>query len=175
MRILPSSAPVAFRASFTLRGEPKVIYISFSLDAKSREETSEPGAARGEGWRLKRQQRPLLTSFLFAIGRLFPMRIGRSYAPWHFLYFFPLPQGQGSLRPTFSCWRWTVRGAAGASPRLRVRRGDAAGRATGGGSSPRTAWTRNSRSSASDLIRDIMAANMSKPSRLYSISGSFCP
>src|ERR1035441_6810144 len=23
-------------------------------------------------------------------------------APWHFLYFFPLPQGQGSLRPTFS-------------------------------------------------------------------------
>ena len=21
--------------------------------------------------------------------------------PWHFLYFFPLPQGQGSLRPTF--------------------------------------------------------------------------
>src|SRR5579863_1190894 len=24
----------------------------------------------------------------------------RSHAPWHFLYFFPLPQGQGSLRPT---------------------------------------------------------------------------
>src|SRR5467141_2773928 len=22
------------------------------------------------------------------------------HAPWHFLYFFPLPQGQGSLRPT---------------------------------------------------------------------------
>src|SRR5665213_587848 len=22
------------------------------------------------------------------------------YAPWHFLYFLPLPQGQGSLRPT---------------------------------------------------------------------------
>src|SRR5580693_9465433 len=22
--------------------------------------------------------------------------------PWHFLYFFPLPHGQGSLRPTFS-------------------------------------------------------------------------
>src|SRR5437588_12975992 len=22
-----------------------------------------------------------------------------AYAPWHFLYFFPLPQGQGSLRP----------------------------------------------------------------------------
>jgi hypothetical protein len=24
------------------------------------------------------------------------------YAPWHFLYFLPLPQGQGSLRPGFS-------------------------------------------------------------------------
>src|SRR5580700_4640145 len=24
------------------------------------------------------------------------------YAPQHFLYFLPLPQGQGSLRPTFS-------------------------------------------------------------------------
>ena len=24
------------------------------------------------------------------------------YTPWHFLYFFPLPQGQGSLRPTLS-------------------------------------------------------------------------
>src|ERR1700734_482913 len=24
------------------------------------------------------------------------------YAPWHFLYFLPLPQGQGSLRPTLS-------------------------------------------------------------------------
>src|SRR2546427_10347159 len=23
-------------------------------------------------------------------------------APWHFLYFFPLPQGQGSFRPTFA-------------------------------------------------------------------------
>ncbi len=22
------------------------------------------------------------------------------YTPWHFLYFLPLPQGQGSLRPT---------------------------------------------------------------------------
>src|SRR5208337_4925959 len=25
-----------------------------------------------------------------------------SPAPWHFLYFLPLPHGQGSLRPTFS-------------------------------------------------------------------------
>jgi hypothetical protein len=24
-----------------------------------------------------------------------------AYTPWHFLYFFPLPRGQGSLRPVF--------------------------------------------------------------------------
>ena len=24
------------------------------------------------------------------------------HAPWHFLYFFPLPHGHGSLRPTLS-------------------------------------------------------------------------
>ena len=28
--------------------------------------------------------------------------------PWHFLYFLPLPQGQGSLRPTFGPSRRTV-------------------------------------------------------------------
>jgi hypothetical protein len=27
------------------------------------------------------------------------------HVPWHFLYFFPLPQGHGSLRPTFSSLR----------------------------------------------------------------------
>ena len=30
------------------------------------------------------------------------------YAPWHFLYFLPLPQGQGSLRPVLSPWLCTV-------------------------------------------------------------------
>src|SRR5438094_8124802 len=29
-------------------------------------------------------------------------------APWHFLYFFPEPHGQGSLRPTFGSLRTTV-------------------------------------------------------------------
>src|ERR1700704_6987527 len=29
-------------------------------------------------------------------------------APWHFLYFFPLPHGHGSLRPTFGSSRRTV-------------------------------------------------------------------
>ena len=28
-----------------------------------------------------------------------------AYIPWHFLYFFPLPQWQGSLRPTLSSLR----------------------------------------------------------------------
>src|SRR5262249_60512069 len=31
-----------------------------------------------------------------------------TFAPWHFLYFFPEPQGQGSLRPTFGWLRVTV-------------------------------------------------------------------
>ena len=29
------------------------------------------------------------------------------HAPWHFLYFLPLPQGQRSLRPTFAPSRTT--------------------------------------------------------------------
>ncbi len=29
----------------------------------------------------------------------------KSYFPQHFLYFLRLPQGQGSLRPVFFCWR----------------------------------------------------------------------
>src|SRR5688572_29049942 len=29
-------------------------------------------------------------------------------APWHFLYFLPLPHGQGSFRPTFGSSRLTV-------------------------------------------------------------------
>jgi hypothetical protein len=45
------------------------------------------------------------------------------HAPWHFLNFFPLPQGQGSLRPTLSYWCFTVLEEAGSSPRLRERRG----------------------------------------------------
>lgn len=28
-------------------------------------------------------------------------RPNQTEAPWHFLYFLPLPQGQGSLRPVF--------------------------------------------------------------------------
>jgi hypothetical protein len=35
-------------------------------------------------------------------GSLRAHHIKRDYAPWHFLYFLPLPQGQGSLRPTLA-------------------------------------------------------------------------
>ena len=34
-------------------------------------------------------------------------RVGQAAAPWHFLYFWPLPQGQGSLRPTLGWSRTT--------------------------------------------------------------------
>src|SRR5439155_12659336 len=53
-------------------------------------------------------------------------------APWHFLYFFPLPHGQGSLRPTFGSSRRTVFTAASSPPTragLGAERPDAAGAA----------------------------------------------
>src|SRR5260370_38759285 len=34
------------------------------------------------------------------------------YAPWHFLYFLPLPQGPGSLRPIFAGTAERADGAA---------------------------------------------------------------
>src|SRR6266699_5228410 len=61
----------------------------------------------------------------------------RTQAPWHLLYFFPEPQGQGSLRPTFAptltgfgasacagpvwycrsrCWRCCLRSISRANP-----------------------------------------------------------
>ncbi len=39
-------------------------------------------------------------------------------APWHFLYFFPEPQGQGSLRPTFSPVRAARAALASPAPAL---------------------------------------------------------
>ena len=43
---------------------------------------------------------PLMT------GRLRQTGVGR-HCKQHFLYFFPLPQGQGSFRPTLGAIRWT--------------------------------------------------------------------
>ena len=46
-------------------------------------------------------------------------------APWHFLYFLPLPHGQGSLRPTLGSSRFTVRiGVVAAGARGPRRFGD---------------------------------------------------
>src|SRR2546425_2662187 len=71
-------------------------------------------------------------------------------APWHFLYFFPLPQGHGSFRPTFSPVRRTVLSPfppPASSPRFSLNCGARRGRAcTGGACSPCTTWTRNRRS-----------------------------
>jgi len=33
-----------------------------------------------------------------------PIDSSPSPAPWHFFYFFPLPHGQGSFRPTLGSW-----------------------------------------------------------------------
>src|SRR5689334_17951414 len=97
------------------------------------------------------------------------------YAPWHFLYFLPEPQGQGSLRPTLSSLRWTVGADTGSSPRFSVSLGcgrEITGAGGGAERSPsRTACTRKSRSIVSDLIRSIMPENRSYPSRLYSMRG----
>src|SRR3954462_14403343 len=43
-------------------------------------------------------------------------------APWHFLYFLPLPHQHGSLRPTFGSSRRTVFTTA-SSPPVRAGRG----------------------------------------------------
>src|SRR5687767_15913076 len=43
-------------------------------------------------------------------------------APWHFLYFLPLPHGHGSLRPTFGSSRLTC--FTTSSPPVRAGRGD---------------------------------------------------
>ena len=39
-------------------------------------------------------------------------QLAAAVAPWHFLYFFPLPHGQGSLRPTLAPACLTVCGLA---------------------------------------------------------------
>ena len=43
-----------------------------------------------------------------------------SYCPQHFLYFLPLPQGQGSFRPIFIVIPFDVVVAAVSSPRLMI-------------------------------------------------------
>jgi hypothetical protein len=56
-------------------------------------------------------------------------RAACAHAPWHFLYFFPLPQGQGSLRSGFASRFNCVRGVS-ASMRCRCRSASIAGSST---------------------------------------------
>src|SRR3989442_15314527 len=81
-------------------------------------------------------------------------------APWHFLYFFPLPHGHGSFRPPFSPVRRTVLSPfppPASSPRFSFNCGGRRERAcTGGGCSPCTIWTRNRCSSTSRSHRSII-------------------
>ncbi|EXI84995.1 MAG: carboxylate/amino acid/amine transporter [Candidatus Accumulibacter regalis] len=74
------------------------------------------GAARLGGWGADRRRQPVLGAHGRAPGRV-PLRSRRltmarrwrqRYAPQHFLNFLPLPQGQGSLRPTFGVSRRMV-------------------------------------------------------------------
>src|SRR5512140_2247710 len=56
---------------------------------------------------------------IFVLIRLSPptlTTIDYAAAPWHFLYFFPLPHGHGSLRPTLGSSRRTVFTAASSPP-----------------------------------------------------------
>src|SRR5215218_2239069 len=54
-------------------------------------------------------RRPFGTLLVRAEHARRPRRVGRAWlargtqaaAPWHFLYFLPLPHGHGSFRPTF--------------------------------------------------------------------------
>ena len=39
--------------------------------------------------------------------------LGKRHYPQHFLYFFPLPQGQGSFLPALGVWRTTGLGGSG--------------------------------------------------------------
>src|SRR5690606_22383777 len=95
-------------------------------------------------------------------------------APWHFLYFLPLPQGQGSLRPTFS----VVTGSR--------RCGTEAGTAAFGGAADVTvvavtgsdslaSWMRNRYRTASRFTASTMSWNMSYASHGHSLIGSRWP
>src|SRR5918997_5003236 len=120
--------------------------------------------------------------------------------PWHFLYFLPEPQGQGSLRPTSgtaAVARPTgptellipgLTGGGAGTLRLEENKSsvpeDSTGvgsgggarraRGSGGGGSALT-WILKKRSVKVDWMSCIRSSNISKASRLYSTSGSFWP
>src|SRR6266566_7153421 len=123
-------------------------------------------------------------------------------APWHFLNFFPLPQGHGSLRPTPAYGLLARTGTPGdaAGGRGPVAVGSAmrpsaagllatifAGFGDGappsgpvivlpaGGGGPTCTWSLSQRSASVVSRSCISPLNISNASDLYSISGSFWP
>src|ERR1051325_2327123 len=104
--------------------------------------------------------------------------------PWHFLYFFPEPHGQGSLRPTFASFRFTVCGCEESPPEKYI--GCCVG--LGGGRARCTRCTSSSSPSrcittsvfqryftTRSWMRSIISVKSSNDSFLYSTSGSRWP
>src|SRR5258705_13740299 len=126
----------------------------------------------------------------------------RVQAPWHFLYFLPLPHGQGSFRPTLGSCAIDAdgRGAGREAvvspkpagvPNAETSAGDSAfgvartrgwGRAAAGragrparGAGSITRLARNRVRTVSSRIERVRSSNIANASRLYSTRGSRCP
>src|SRR5262249_48773107 len=116
-------------------------------------------------------------------------------APWHFLYFLPLPHGQGSLRPTLgsarrtvccfsggasaapACWPWPCCCPAPACPSPGWDATSCRCLCLNSGSCSSSRWicTRNSFWQAFRIVVAIISEKSVKPSFLYSCFGSFWP
>src|SRR4030095_1175667 len=92
------------------------------------------------------------------------------FAPQHFLYFWPDPHGQGSLRPTFCPLRTAVTTAASSDgPVNWTARG---ARVIRGASSLEGNFVIKMYLTISSSMRFIISSNKEKDSFLYSIKGS---
>src|SRR6266513_219544 len=85
---------------------------------------------------------------------------GARYAlrPQQFLNFFPLPQGQGLLRPTFGVSRWMGKESAGSSPGPSLETARArgpAGAVSVGASAPRRCIGRLARNCSKAIRFDV--------------------
>src|SRR5690606_19802 len=101
-----------------------------------------------------------------------PCKYHYRFAPQHFLYFLPLPHGHGSFLPTLAPLLTTgLRGPL--SPWLAVT-GSATFSLLGVPCS-RSIRMRSSLFTESYWMLRIISSNISKPSNLYSTTGSRCP
>src|SRR3989338_2409551 len=97
------------------------------------------------------------------------------YAPWHFLFFFPEPQGQGSLRPASFLEEPALEEARLAEtlpiigPELRISK---TGSCLGSAICPPTF---KAISAMALSIAASIRIKSPRPSFLYSTNGSFCP